>query len=167
MPASISLNPSDLQVHRKWRDDPDLFARVRAAFSYGPGDDRATGCLYAHADGQHWPAEFATAGPALIDDLDELLGIRFPIVAFQAYLNGSGCDWHQDGPFDSQAILSLGATRTFGVRPIGGDPHWIQVEHGDLVVMPSGFQSRHQHCVPVEDVAGERCSLVFRTVARS
>jgi alkylated DNA repair dioxygenase AlkB len=57
-------------------------------------------------------------------------------------------------------------TRTFGVRRPGAEPVWMQVEHGDLVVMPSGFQAEWQHCVPVEDVPGERVSLVFRTVAR-
>jgi len=29
--------------------------------------------------------------------------------------------------------------------------------------MPSGFQAEWEHCVPAEDVPGERCSLVFRT----
>lgn len=157
---------SDLRVYRKWKADADLLIHVRREFAYGPGDNRATGYLYSVGE-QLWPGCFAQAGPALLDDLDQLLGIRFTIVAFQAYMDGAGCDWHQDGPFDAQAVLSLGVTRTFGVRPLGGDPEWVQVGHGDLVVMPSGFQSRYQHCVPVEDVAGERCSLVFRTVTRS
>lgn len=141
-----------------------MLEAVRSLFSYGAGDDRATGYLYG--DGQPWSSRLAELGPALLDDLDSLLGVRFTIVAFQAYRNGSGCDWHADTPFDAQAVLSLGATRTFGVRPLGGEPEWVSVRHGDLVFMPSGFQSSHEHCVPVEDVPGERCSLVFRTAAR-
>ncbi len=127
---------------------------------YGPGEDRATGSLYG--DGHDWPPSV----PDLLDQLDALLNIRFTHVAFQAYRNGSGCGWHADTPFDAQAVLSLGTTRTFGIRPIGGEPEWIQVEHGDLVYMPPGFQAGWEHCVPVEDIPGERVSLVFRTVAK-
>lgn len=151
-----------MQIHRGWRPDGDLLIRLRRLFTYGPGDSRATGYLYSEGE-QPWRSELANVGPRLLADLDDLLGVRFPIVAFQAYLDGAGCDWHTDSPFDYQAVLSLGVTRTFGIRQIGGPPEWIQVEHGDLVVMPSGFQVDHEHCVPVEDVVGERCSIIFRT----
>lgn len=152
-----------MEVRRGWRPDPDLLAAVRKTFSYEPGEDRATGYLYAAGE-QDWPAPLADVGPGLLAELDVALGVRFPIVAFQAYLDGSGCGWHTDDAFDAQAILSLGVTRTFGVRPNGGEPEWLKVRHGDLVVMPAGFQVGHEHCVPVEDAPGERVSLVFRTV---
>ena len=149
-----------------WRDDPGLLDAVRGSFTYPPGEDRVGGYLYG--DGQEWPAPLATAGPALLADLRGLLDVEFTIALFQAYMNGSGCDWHADEAFDTQAILSLGVTRTFGIRkPPDGEPLWYSVSHGDLLVMPSGFQRDWQHCVPVEDVPGERVSLVFRTVARS
>lgn len=153
----------DLEVRRGWRTDVDVLAAVREVFSYGSGEDRATGYLYT--SGEHdWPALLAELGPELLDRLDELLGIRYPIVAFQAYRNGSGCGWHADDPFDAQAILSLGVTRTFGIKPrTGGEPIWTAVAHGDLVVMPSGFQPEWLHCIPEENVTGERVSLVFRT----
>lgn len=155
-----STTTSDLCLVRGWRTGPELLPVVRPLFEFDPGDDRATGALLGD---RPWPAPLSDLGPALVDELDQLLGVRFPIVAFQAYRNGSGCDWHADDPFDAQAILSLGVTRTFGTRPNGGVPTWLQVSHGDLVFMPSGFQQTHQHCVPVEDVPGERISLVFRT----
>jgi alkylated DNA repair dioxygenase AlkB len=155
----------DLLIHRRWWDDPELLAAVRGLFAYGPGEDRATGYLYAAGE-QPWPAALAELGPELLDVLESLLGVRFEIVAFQAYRNGAGCDWHTDSPFDVQAVLSLGATRTFGVRRAGGEPQWTSVSSGDLVVMPSGFQSEWEHCVPTENALGERVSLVFRTVAR-
>ena len=159
---------SDIQVYRKWRSGPgllDLLAAVRASFAYGLGDDRATG--YLHGDGQDWPAPLAECGPVLLADLKQLLDVAFTHVAFQAYLDGSGCDWHTDSPFDAQAILSLGVTRTFGLRRPGLEPTRIPVNHGDLLYMPPGFQHDWQHCIPTEDITGERISLVFRTVARS
>lgn len=156
----------DLLVEPGWCiEEPDeLLARVRASFTYGPGEVRATGQLYAAGE-QDWVPALAVRGPELLDDLARFG--RFTIVAFQAYRDGAGCDWHADSPFDAQAVLSLGVTRMFGVRPLGGgDATWTPVAHGDLVFMPSGFQDRWQHCVPVEDVAGERVSLVFRTPVR-
>lgn len=156
----------DLQVFRKWNTDLGLLQSVRGLFTYDPPtDDRATGVIYG--EGRSWSTAFRTLGPRLLANLKDLTGVSYEIVAFQAYRNGAGCDWHQDSPFDAQAILSLGVTRTFGVRKLDGSAlSLIPVGHGDLVVMPSGFQAEWQHCVPVEDVEGERCSLVFRTVER-
>jgi len=152
-----------LAVYRGWRNDPSLYAALRGSFTWPPGDDRANGYLYA-AGSQDWPAGLRAAGPDLLAALDGLTGVRFTIALYQGYRNGSGCPWHADDPFDVQAILSLGVTRTFGIRPAGGEPEWMPVSQGDLVFMPSGWQSQWQHCVPAEDdVRGERCALVFRT----
>ncbi len=152
----------DLGVHRGWNRDPGLLDAIRGLFTYGPGDDRATGYLFGE---QPWPPALGAAGPALLDRLADQLGVRFTIVAFQAYRDGSGCGWHADSPFDAQAVLSLGVARTFGIRRPGGEPIWTSVGHGDLVSMPSGFQTEWEHCIPIEDVPGERISLVFRTPA--
>jgi 2OG-Fe(II) oxygenase superfamily len=153
MPTSTS---SELAIRRGWYGGQALLDDVRQQFTYGPGEDRATGYLDV-------TAEWLRSTVAKL----ELDIMRYPVVAFQAYRNGSGCDWHADTPFDAQAILSLGATRTFGVRLLPGAPTWISVHHGDLVYMPSGFQNEWQHCVPVEpDKPGERISLVFRTAAK-
>lgn len=166
---SSGLNTlGEFRVHRQWRDDPGLLAAVRDLFTYGPGEDRAAGYIYSADDGQAWPAGFAEYGPALLDELERTLGVRFTIALFQAYRDGSGCGWHADDAFDAQAILSLGTTRTFGIRRNADlSREWMPVQDGDLVFMPSGFQREWQHCVPVEHVTGERCSLVFRTVVRS
>ena len=139
-----------MRVLPGWLGDTDLLPGVRSLFDFAT-EDRATGYI-----SEDW---------GLLDRLESDLGIRFTIVAFQAYRNGSGCDWHADTPFDAQAVLSLGATRTFGVRLLpSGSPTWTSVKHGDLVYMPPGFQDEWEHCVPVEpDKPGERVSLVFRT----
>ena len=154
-----------MDVRRRWSEDPALLPAARGLFTYGPGDDRATGYLYAQGE-QRWPPDFAGQGSDLLDLLDKTLGVRFTIVLFQAYRNGTGCDWHTDDAFDVQAILSLGASRTFGLRRPGETPTWTTLDSGDLLYMPSGFQDEWQHCVPAEDVVGERVSLVFRTVRR-
>lgn len=153
----------ELAVHYGWNRVPDLFDAVGGLFEYGPGEDRATGYIYAAGE-QDWPAGFP--GPALLDQLEQTLHVRFTIALYQAYRNGTGCDWHTDDPFDAQAVLSLGVTRTFGVRRAGGEAEWLRVEDGDLLYMPPGFQQEWQHCVPEESAPGERYSLVFRTPRR-
>jgi len=154
----------DLRVVRKWHTDPVVLDALRGLYRYEGNDDRATGILFG--EGRNWPLPFAAIGALLLADLHALLGIAYEIVAFQAYRNGAGTGWHTDTPFDAQAILSLGVTRTFGVKNGDGDPHYVKLGHGVLVIMPSGFQKAWQHSVPIEEVTGERCSLVFRTVLR-
>ena len=153
-----------LEVHAAWAGDllPGLHDDLRRCFRYAAGEDRATGYLF-ESGSQPWPPELAVRGPALLAALASKPGEAFQICAFQAYRDGAGCGWHADTPFGAQAILSLGVTRTFGVRQPGRDPRLIQVADGDLVFMPAGFQQEWEHCVPDEDVPGERCSLVFRT----
>lgn len=155
-------------LHRGWRADHDvILTALRQCYSYTEGSpDRASDWLYSDHDGpvvrkQEWPASLTILGPQLLDDLEELLGLRFQAVAFQAYLDGSGVDWHYDRDWDVQAILSLGVTRTFGLRR-DGEETFFPLHHGDLILMPSGFQEDWYHSVPTEDAPGERCSMVFR-----
>ena len=151
----------------KWPADPDLLGVMRTVFEYGPGENRATGYLYAEGE-RPWPPQLADLGPAMLGQLEQLTGVRYRIVAFQAYLDGAGCDWHTDDAFDEQAIVSLGVVRTMAFRrpddesrewTVAMDPDWV-------MVMPSGFQLSWQHCIPRTDDlgdVGERVSLVFRT----
>jgi alkylated DNA repair dioxygenase AlkB len=155
----------DLDVHRGWNGDPGLLAAVKELFAYD-ADSRANGYLYLEG-GQDWPPSLAEYGPKLLVGLEQLLGVRFTVALFQAYRDGSGVHWHTDAGYDWQAILSLGVTRTFAVRRSGEDPVWVPLHNGDLAVMPSGFQPEWEHCVPAEDVTGERVSLVFRAVTGS
>jgi alkylated DNA repair dioxygenase AlkB len=90
-----------------------------------------------------------------------LTGVRFEAACFQAYLNGAGVDWHHDRDWGVQAILSLGITRSFGLRR-SSEETFLSLAQGDLLLMPRGFQDEWEHCVPVDQVIGERCSLVFR-----
>jgi alkylated DNA repair dioxygenase AlkB len=149
-----------------WAADPQLLPALRTLYAYTdrePG--RATGWLWLPA-GQPvtpWPPVLAAPGARLLEDLERDTGIRFAAACFQAYLDGSGVGWHHDRDWDAQAILSLGVTRTFGLRR-GGQETFVRLAHGDLLVMPPGFQDDGwEHCVPVEQVTGERCSIVFRS----
>jgi len=152
-----------------WLDGGDeILPALRTLYRYPERQpDRATGWLYAARQiamlpPTPWPLALAGSGPALLAALEDVTGVRFEAACFQAYLNGSGCGWHYDRDWDAQAILSLGVTRTFGLRR-DGDEEFLSLAHGDLLIMPSGFQDEWEHCVPAEDAPGERCSIVFRS----
>lgn len=157
---------------RAWTDDGhDLLDALRTQYEYSdfePG--RATGWLYSERQQDtlppiSWPEPLADYGPALLDRLEESTGVRFTAACFQAYLDGTGCGWHYDRDWDEQAVLSLGVTRKFGLRR-GEHEEFLDLQDGDLLYMPSGFQYEWEHCVPSEDIKGERCSLVFRSPVR-
>jgi alkylated DNA repair dioxygenase AlkB len=155
-----------LPVWRGWDDGDELLAALRTLYAYdGRSPDRATGWLYLPAGPPvtPWAPSMAKLGPALLRRLKADTGIVFTACAYQAYLDGSGCGWHHDRDWAAQAILSLGVTRTFGLRHAGGVEKRVRLAHGDLLVMPPGFQDSWEHCVPPEEVKGERCSLVFRS----
>ena len=154
------------EILRGWYEGTGLLAALRTLFTYSdrsPG--RATGWLYL-PDGPPvtpWPPVLAGDGPRLLARLEASTGIAFTAVCFQAYLDGAGVDWHHDRAWGAQAILSLGVDRSFGLRHETGAETFLTLRHGDLLYMAPGFQDEWEHCVPVEQAQGERCSLVFRT----
>ena len=62
------------------------------------------------------------------------------------------------------AIVSLGATRPFGLRPRSGGPGLrLQLGHGDLLVMGGSCQRTWLHGIPkVAGCLGARISVQFR-----
>lgn len=155
-----------------WRLDEGgrILAALRTLYSYtGREPDRATGWLWSarqigQLPGTPWPDALAETGPWMLADLESLTGVRFDAACYQAYLHGSGCGWHHDRDWGAQAILSLGVARSFGLRN-GVEEQTLSLAHGDLLFMPAGMQDEYEHCVPVEQVTGERCSIVFRSAA--
>lgn len=150
-------------------DAEKLLPGVRSLVEWGewnPG--RASGWLYSVGyehpilPYQDWPKPLAEAGPALFDKLENQFKVKFTAACYQAYKDGTGVSWHYDREWDVQAILSFGVTRTFGVRNDQGEK-FMKLAQGDLLYMPSGFQFEWEHCVPEEDVPGERIALVFRS----
>jgi alkylated DNA repair dioxygenase AlkB len=76
-----------------------------------------------------------------------------------------GLCWYRDGS-DSVAWhgVSLGATRTFALRPRGGGPSLrLPQAHGDLLVMGGSCQRTWEHSVPKTSAStGPRISIQFR-----
>jgi alkylated DNA repair dioxygenase AlkB len=104
-------------------------------------------------------------------DLTVELGEPFTTVGLCWYRDGSdSVAWHGDtiGRSSTQdtmvAIVSLGATRTFALRPRGGGPSLrLPQAHGDLLVMGGSCQRTWEHSVPKTSAAtGPRVSIQFR-----
>jgi alkylated DNA repair dioxygenase AlkB len=102
------------------------------------------------------------------------IGCAFDYVFINRYRSGNdSVAWHNDNDAEGDprrviASLSLGATRTFELRPLrssGLDHKKIAVElaDGDLVIMAGATQRNYEHRIPKEPrVAGERINLTFR-----
>lgn len=155
----------DWHIVPGWRaGDEWILPALRQVFEWD--GDRATGWLYLpdQEPVTPWPEPFTKLGPQLLAALEVDIGVAFTAVCFQAYRNGSGVGWHHDQGWGAQAILSLGATRSFALRNSKGNETQFVLQHGDLIYMPAGFQDEWEHSVPTErTIRGERCSLVFRT----
>jgi alkylated DNA repair dioxygenase AlkB len=99
------------------------------------------------------------------------LGEPFTTAGLCLYRDGSdSVAWHGDtiGRSRSQdtmvAIVSLGATRVFAMRPRGGGPSLrLPQGHGDLLVMGGSCQRTWEHAVPKTAIPkGPRISIQFR-----
>jgi alkylated DNA repair dioxygenase AlkB len=101
------------------------------------------------------------------------LGEPFTTAGFCLYRDGSdSVAWHGDTitPHRSStedtmvAIVSLGATRMFGMRPRGGGASLRLLQaHGDLLVMGGSCQRTWEHAVPKTSAPiGPRISVQFR-----
>lgn len=99
------------------------------------------------------------------------LGEPFTTAGLCLYRDGSdSVAWHGDtiGRSSTEdtmvAIVSLGATRTFTLRPRGGGPSLrLPQRHGDLLVMGGSCQRTWEHAIPKTSTpAGPRISIQFR-----
>ncbi len=99
------------------------------------------------------------------------LGEPFTTVGLCLYRDGSdSVAWHGDtiGRSSNEdtmvAIASLGATRTFAMRPRGGGRSLrLPQGHGDLLVMGGSCQRTWEHAVPKTSApTGPRVSIQFR-----
>ena len=94
-----------------------------------------------------------------------------PVVAITANLYRDGNDsvaWHGDRIGRKHAdtvvaILSIGSTRRFLLRPDGGGSSIrYDLDPGDLIVLGGTCQKTWEHCVPKRAWAGPRISVMFR-----
>jgi alkylated DNA repair dioxygenase AlkB len=111
------------------------------------------------------------ARTALNGHYAEELGEPFVSAGLCLYRDGSdSVAWHGDriareSPRDTMvAIVSLGATRPFALRPKeGGRGLRLQVGHGDLLVMGGSCQRTWEHAIPkTARPVGPRISIQFR-----
>lgn len=124
------------------------------------------------------PRLFATPpddgpGDPILGAMAGRLGHRYrqPLPHLHMALYRDGRDsvaWHADRvghrhPRTVVAVLSLGGTRTFLMRPAGGGPsRAVRVGGGDLMVMGGRFQRAWEHAVPKVARADPRIAVMFR-----
>ena len=150
--ASVPWHEERMHMYDGTVRVPRLVARYAAGDSLPhPVLDEACSALNAH----------------YMDELGE------PFVSAGMCLYRDGNDsvaWHGDRiARDSQretmaAIVSLGATRPFALRPRAGGPGLrLQIGHGDLLVMGGSCQRTWLHAVPkTARCLGARISIQFR-----
>lgn len=111
--------------------------------------------------------------PPLLDAMAGALGRHYgcSLDAISANLYRDGTDsvaWHGDRIGRRQvhtivAIVSLGSTRRFLLRPKGGGPSLaLDPQPGELIVLGGTCQHTWEHCVPKRAHAGPRVSVMFR-----
>lgn len=102
-------------------------------------------------------------------DLSRHHGVLFDRITTNLYRDGrDAVAWHgdrvlRDVDTSTVAILSLGASRAFRLRPHGGGPSIeLHPAAGDLLVLGGTCQRTWQHCIPKVAQAGPRISVMFR-----
>lgn len=99
------------------------------------------------------------------------MGEPFMTAGLCLYRDGNdSVAWHGDNTGRSStedtmvAIVSLGATRVFALRPRGGGPSLrLRQGHGDLLVMGGSCQRTWEHSIPkTARPTGARISIQFR-----
>ncbi|HJU80956.1 MAG TPA: alpha-ketoglutarate-dependent dioxygenase AlkB [Acidimicrobiia bacterium] len=158
-----------------WVSAPDeLFVKVLEALDWREGVERIRGVevprprLVASFGGAETPPGLEGIGE-MSTSLSERYGVALERITCNLYRDGrDSVAWHGDRiarnrPEATVAILSLGAPRTFRIRPKGGGPSigW-PAGHGDLIVMGGSCQRTHDHSIPKVSKAGQRIAVMFR-----
>lgn len=174
-----------LDVHRRWMGNGfDLFDQLLAM-----GDWRAERRsmydnvvdvprllrFYRSGETVPWKA-LVEARSMLSMRYHEELGEELTSTGMCLYRNGhDSVAWHGDtvgrgATHDTVvAILSVGASRTFSLRPRGGGGSLrLVLDHGDLVVMGGSCQRTWEHAIPkTARHIGPRVSVQFRATGVS
>jgi alkylated DNA repair dioxygenase AlkB len=133
--------------------------------------------LRMYRTGEHVPwEELRQARTRLSDHYRNELGEPFTSTGMCLYRNGQdSVAWHGDtigrgATVDTiVAIVSLGASRSFALRPRGGGPSLrFCLDHGDLIVMGGSCQRTWEHALPkTARTVGPRISIQFRPIGVS
>ena len=117
-----------------------------------------------------WP-ELMEARQRLSCHYRQELGEEFTSTGLCLYRDGrDSVAWHGDtlgrgATSDTMvAIVSLGASRVFALRPRAGGPsRRLTLDHGDLMVMGGSCQRTWEHAIPkTARAVGPRVSIQFR-----
>ncbi|WP_426571934.1 alpha-ketoglutarate-dependent dioxygenase AlkB family protein [Aquihabitans sp. McL0605] len=125
---------------------------------------------WGSASEQPWPEGVRPLAAAL----GERYGTPFDSLGANLYRDGTdSVAWHGDRVLREQpdalvAVVSLGSTRRFLLRPKGGGASVrLDPAPGDLLVMGGSCQRTWQHCVPKSAAArGPRLSVTLRPRSR-
>lgn len=101
--------------------------------------------------------------------LDSRYRVRFGSVGLNLYRDGrDSVAFHRDRELRHLddtlvAIVNLGGSRPFVLRPLGGGPaRHLRPSSGDLIVMGGACQARWEHSVPKVAAAYPRISVSYR-----
>lgn len=154
---TITWRQNRIRMFGKWLNEPRQTAWFGPAYTYS---------------GIHWEA---VAMPQLLAGLAQRLdgGIGLNAALLNRYRSGSdSMGWHRDNEpeVDQRLIasLSLGATRRFSVKPMGGGAAThVELAHGDALWMWN-LQESWQHQVPkTKRNVSDRINLTFRRIKAS
>lgn len=173
----VELDPTSwIDVARGWLRGPDpFFERLVTEAPWRQGRREMYGRV---VDDPRW-----SWAPSEEDQPAEMAEVRTALQArYGEWFSRGFCNYYRDGSDsvafhgdrvlrDSDepslvAVLTLGATRSFLVRPkCGGRSIDLRPGTGDLIVMGGRCQRDHEHSVPKCRHAGPRISISFRTSA--
>lgn len=180
-PEQASVLQEQLQAQVPWKQEAiQLYGRTHAL-------PRLTcwmaepGCRYRYSGLEQRIEPWHPAVLTLIDQLELLCGWRFNAVLLNLYRDGrDAMGWHADDEPELDAAapiasLSLGASRSFRLRPKPGErlpdtgspaaARTLELGHGDLLVMDPPTQRHWQHALPRRlRVHQPRLNLTFRVV---
>ena len=165
-----------LLVDTPWNDGSYLAAGRRFQLPRLQAWFADEGIAYRYADNLLNSHPWTPRLSALRQQVEAVTGHRFNAVLINQYRDGGdSVSWHADdepdlGPAPTIASLSLGATRTFCLRPRGADrsPHELPIPlpSGTLLLMRAPLQRDWEHAVPAEpSVTAPRINLTFRLVS--
>ena len=158
-----------------WASRPDaLFVTAVEALDWKEGVEKIHGKelprprLVASFGSGDLPPGLEVVGE-MSEALSHKYGVRLDRVTCNLYRDGKdSVAWHGDRvarnrPEATVAIVSLGESRPFRVRPRGGGSSigW-PAGGGDLIVMGGSCQRTHDHSIPKVAKAGPRIAVMFR-----
>lgn len=127
------------------------------------------GAIYRYSGSTNVPNGWTPELARIREHLQTALGVSLNSCLVGWYDDGrNDVEWHADDEPELQGCIvsvSLGATRTFQIRPSsGGDPIDVPLHHGSVLVMTVESQRAWHHAVPPEPATGPRMNLTFRDI---